>query len=253
VTLLSICQDAADELQLGNRPITVIGNPATEAQALLRYARRVCRDLASRAPWQSMRIQRQFVALNTPEQPALPDTFQRFIPETMWNLTNGALVVGPVGPVQWQTLIASQEFVISTDGPRFFTRRGNALLMFPTPSGGETVQFEYQSGNFCQSSAGTPQADWLADTDTARISEELITIGIIARYLENTGQPWQSAKADYERRFNTEIRNDMASDGVAGAGDIFGGRRHFSGVPGDRPRYTDTVTWGTWFDTWGGG
>ena len=251
MTLLSICQDAADELQLGYRPITVIGNQTTEAQSLLRYARRVCRDLAARAPWQNLRVQRQFVALNAPEQPALPDAFQRFIPETMWDLTHGALISGPVGPVQWQTLIASQEYLVSTDGPRFFTRRGNTLLMFPTPQGGETIQFEYQSGYFCQSAAGTPQGDWLADTDTARISEELITIGIIARYLENTGQPAQAARADFERRVNVEIRNDLAADRVLGAGDIFGGRRHFSGVPGDRARYTDSATWGTWADSWG--
>ena len=253
MTLLTICQDAADELQLGTRPTSIIGNVGTDEQTLLRFARRVCRDLATRAPWQALRMRRSFVATATQEQAnVIPSAFQRFIPETMWDLTNGNFIPGPVGPVEWQSMLNS--IGTSDLGPpvQMFTQRGNAVLMFPVPAGGETFVFEYQSSNFCQSSGGTPQDNWLADTDTARFSEELITLGIIARFLEANGQPWQSARADYERRLTVEIRNDAPTERVMLTGDIFGGGRHFGGAPGDRTNIYAGVTWGIWSDTWGG-
>jgi hypothetical protein len=253
MTLLTICQDAADELQLGARPVAVIGNTATDAQTLLRFARRVCRDLATRAPWQAMRMRRAFVATATQEQTGvLPASFQRFIPETMWDLTNGNFIPGPIGPVEWQSLTNSASTANLSPPVRVFTQRGNAVLMFPIPAGNENFAFEYQSGNFCQSAGGTPQNDWLADTDTARISEELITLGVVARFLEANGMPWQSAKADYERRLNVEIRNDAPTERVMSAGDIFGGSRHFQGAPGDRFDIYGDSNWGGWYDTWGG-
>jgi hypothetical protein len=253
VTLLTICADAAAELQLGSVPTTIIGNSGTDEVTLLRFARRVCRDLATRAPWQAMRMRRTFVATATQEQTGiLPASFQRFIPETMWDYTNGNFLPGPVSPVEWQSRTTSAS--TSGLGPptQCFTRRGDAVLFFPTPAGGETLAFEYQSNNFCQSSGGTPQNDWLADTDTARISEELITLGVIARFLAANGQPLAGpAVADYERRLATEIRNDAPASRVLVAGDIFGGGRHFGGAPGDRVGAFDTATWGSWSDTWG--
>lgn len=252
MSLLTICQDAAVEIGVGGSLTTIVGNPDVNAQRLLRFANRIGRDLATRAPWQNLRVQRQFIALNAPEQPGLPEGFQRFIPETMWNLTMGSLIVGPVGPVQWQTLDVGRDYLVTSNGPGFFTRRGNSLVMFPTPIGGETIQFEYQSSYFCQSASGTPQAQWLADSDTARISEELITLGVIAHFLEADGQPAQMARASYERRLGQECRNDAPNARVLGAGDIFGGQRHFSGVPGDRVSFMDSATWGTWSEVWGG-
>lgn len=253
MSLLSIAQDASDEMQLGARPVAVIGNSAVEVQTILRFARRVCRDLASRAPWQAMRMRRSFVAVAAQEQPGvIPTAFQRFIPETMWDLTNGNFIPGPVDPVRWQSTLNSFGTSTLSAPAQIFTRRGDAVLMFPAPAGGETFVFEYQSSNFCQSAGGTPQSDWLADTDTARISEELITLGVIAQFLKANGLPFQTAKADYERRLNTEIRNDLASERVMTAGDIFGGSRHFAGAPGDRSQTIAGVSWGVWSDVWGG-
>lgn len=233
MSLLTICQDASGELGLDSRPITVIGNTAVDVARLLRFAQRVGSDIATRAPWQALRLLRTFTATATEVQAnAVPTGFQRFSPETVWDVTNGMSITGPVNPVEYASR-RNEIYSSSYSGPmRWFTRRGNDFLVFPIPVGGETYSFEYQSGNFCQSAGGTPQNEWLADSDTGRISEELITLGVIARFLLADGLPAQQAVADYEKRLTLEIKNDAPAAGVLAAGDIFGTGRRFTGEPG---------------------
>lgn len=233
MSLLTICQAAAQELKLGNIPTTVIGNTDVDAQTLLRFATRVGADLATRAPWQALRLAQSFTATATEVQAsAVPAGFLRFSPETIWDVTNGLSVTGPIDPVEYQSRKSDINSTTYTGPMRWFTRRGNDFMVWPVPVGGETYRFEYQSGAYCQSAGGTPQAVWQADTDTGRISEELITLGVIARYLESDGQPWQSARGDFERRLTMEIRNDAPAARVLPAGDIFGTGRRFTGEPG---------------------
>lgn len=233
MTLLAICQAAADELGLDARPVTVVGNPAPEVQRLLRFAQRVGSDLATRAPWQALRLAHSFTATATEVQAnAIPPTFQRFYPETVWDVTNGYSITGPVDGTEYQSRKSAIDTAQYVGPMRWFTRRGNDFLVWPVPVGGETYRFEYQSGAFCQSATGTPQDKWLADTDTGRISEELITLGVIARYLAADGLPNAQAEMAYRERLNTEIRNDATGAGVLAAGDIFGTGRRFTGEPG---------------------
>jgi hypothetical protein len=62
-------------------------------------------------------------------------------------------------------------------------QRGDDVLIAPTATAGDTYAFEYVSLNWCQSAAAAEQAAWAADTDTGILSEELMTDGIVWRYL----------------------------------------------------------------------
>jgi hypothetical protein len=233
MTLLSICADAADELGLDARPISVVGNPAPEVQRLLRFAQRVGRDLVVRAPWQALRRRHSFVAAATEIQPnAIPADFGRFYPETFFDQTNFRVVSGPLNPTEYESRKIGAEFAYNTGGQRWFTRLGNSVFVTPTPAGNETYTFDYQSISICASASGTPQAQWLADTDTALLDEELITLGVVARYLDADGQPAQMAMASYERRFNQVFANDAPTGRTMVAGDVFAGSRKTTGEPG---------------------
>lgn len=233
MTLLAICQAVADDIGLDVRPVSVAGNPDPDAQRLMRFATRVGSDLAARAPWQALRLVASFTAAGAETQAgAIPAAFLRFSPETLWDETNGLSITGPVDATEYQARkngAASSSY----NGPmRWFTRRANALLIWPSPPSGTVISFAYQSGAFCQSAAGTPQAAWLADTDTARISQELITLGMIYRFLLADGQPYQQAQADYERRLSQEIASDAPSARVLASADIFAsGSSRFTGEP----------------------
>ena len=252
MTLLSICQDAAVELGLPE-PVAIFGNMSVNEARLLRFAQRVGADLATRAPWQALRMLRSFTPSATETQTGvIPTGFQRFLSETMWDATNGTYINGPVSATEYQSR-SRDIYSVGRNAPsQCFTRRGDVLLFWPAPVGNETFVFEYQSSNFCQSASGTPQSAWMADTDTARISEELFTLGIIARFLSADGQPAQVAMADYERRLVTEIRNDAPAANVMQSADIFGGGRRFGGAPGDIVGSYVNRVWDGWSDTWSG-
>ena len=229
MTLLQICKDAADELSI-NRPSAIVGSSSTDAQKLLRYCNRVGYRLMKGVVWQGLRKEQTFTGVASETQTAiLPSDFDRFIPETFWDRTNVHLISGPVSAAQWQSLKANS--YSDSTRPKF-AYRGNAVLIIPTLGGGESLAFEYVSSNWAQSAASAAQSKFQADTDTALIDEELITLGVIFEYLDGEGQPTAKALAEYEDRLNTLIANDQPDAGIMLAGDIFGGGRHFSGAPG---------------------
>ena len=85
MTLLTIVKAAADEIQMP-RPATVVGNDTPDAQRFLRYANKVGSSVMKKYAWQALRNEHTFTATATEEQTgALPDDFDRFVPETFWN------------------------------------------------------------------------------------------------------------------------------------------------------------------------
>ena len=154
MSLLTICQNAADELQLP-RPASIIGNSNTDPRRLLRYANRVGERLMKTCVWQRLRKERTFAATAAIQQaawaPSDPADFDRFIPETFWDRTNGNLISGPVDGVRWQGRAATG----SADALRVFAYRGGELLVRPAPTGAETYAFEYVSNQWCEGDGGT--------------------------------------------------------------------------------------------------
>lgn len=261
MTLLSICTDAADEIGLETTPVAIVGNPDPDARRLLRFCTRVCRDLVTRAPWQALRVENLFIAANGIEQDgAIPADFGRFVPESFWDRTNGHSITGPVSPVEFMSRMSATDEFRANDaalnsGPlRWFTRRGNTLMIYPAPDTGSTLSFEYQSAAFCASPSGARQTAWLTDSDVPMLSPELITLGVVAMFLQADGQPAQAAMGAYERRVRQEIANDAPTARVLVAADMFGQRRRFTGEPGRGGRNSSDAgggdTWVTFPDTW---
>lgn len=229
MTLLTIIRDAAVEIGVP-QPDTVIGNPDVITTRLLRMAQRVGRDIVARADFSALRVGLTFTAAAGEAQPnVLPADFARFVPESLWDRTNDRLISGPVSGAVYQALVATMP---SGSWSRWFTLRGSTLAIYPGMDGGETMGLEYVSRNFCQNSNGAPLSAWAADSDTGRVSEELITLGVVAFFLKAQGfDAWPAAMADYEARLSTEYASDQATAAILSAGDIFGSRRSLAGTP----------------------
>lgn len=228
MTLLSIISDVADEVGLP-RPASVIGSTDGAVQKMTRMSTRTARDLVSRMPWRQLRKEITFAAAAGETQAGvLPADLESVIAETLWDRTNRRLIAGAVPAVQWQSMKAT----LPAGGfDRWFTLRGDSILIYPGMAGGESCAFEYVSRNWCASAGGTAQSAWAADTDVALLDEELITLGTVAAYLRSEGQPWEAARADFEAYLTGLAAADMPRSGTASAGDIFGGVRASSGAP----------------------
>jgi hypothetical protein len=205
MTLLVIVQHAADRLGL-TRPSTVISSPDENARILLGMAQEEGESLADRHTWQALQTEYTFPTADTVASYALPNGFDTLIKDTVFNRTTRRRMQGDLSPSQWQETQAS---LVTMVNPAFRIR-GSLFYISPTPTAIETIAYEYVTKNWCQSSGGTGQAAWAADTDVGLLDEELFKLGVIWRYKAKKGFDYAEDMNTYEIAVNKAILKDGA-------------------------------------------
>jgi hypothetical protein len=196
MTLLTTIQDAASQLGL-RQPQAVFGSTDLTAQILLRFAQQEGRELAKSHEWQALTVEKTFTTLATVEQTnALPSTdYDRMAYNAeVWNRTNNQRYSGPTAQRLWQQL----QNGITGGVTGWWRILGNELNIYPAPTAGQTLAFEYISKNWCESAGGTAQDRWEADTDVALLDEDLMTLGIVWRFRHSRGFPYAEDMKTYE-------------------------------------------------------
>lgn len=232
-TVLSICQDAADEMSL-DRPGTIVGNTSDNtAQKLIRQLTRTCRQLAARYDLQELRREHTFTTVATADQSSatpIPTDFLRFVPDTLYNRTKRYRVVF-LNAEEWQ----GHQAALTTRVYDAAVLRGGTLLMAPTPAAGQTVAYEYITRYIALQTDGTTYVStFAADTDAPTLDEELLILGTVWRYLQAEGNDYAEAMREFELRLNDLMKMN-------------GGRRviDMGGAGSDRipipPRVPDTL------------
>lgn len=208
MSLLTMVQKAAKRLNL-NSPTAVIGNTNKEVIQLLNIADEEGQDLAQRYRWQRLVNESTFTTVATESQGAMTTlagaSFGWICNDTVWNRTRNRKMF-PIDDTQWQQMKSS-----NITGPdEYFRIRGNNFIVIPTMTASQTVAFEWVSKNWCQSSGGTGQSAWAADTDTGVLDENLMGLGLIWRFKKYKG-------LDYAEDFNlyeAQVANAIARDGA---------------------------------------
>jgi hypothetical protein len=144
----------------------------------------------------------------------LPSDFNRPVDGTMWDRSRYWQMRGPQSPQQWQVYKSS--VIGQASVQRRFRFRGiSSQLRFsidPVPTdNGSPLVMEYVSKSWCQSDAGTPQTQWLADTDDGILDEYLMTLGVTWRMLRRLGLSYNEELSEYE----SQVAKAMATDGGA--------------------------------------
>lgn len=204
MSLLTIVQGAAVKVGIP-KPSSVINNTDANVQQLLEIAQEDCTSLATQVEWQAMARLTEWTTVNTENQGPIttvigPD-FDRFVPGTIWDRSLIRPLSGPRSPQGW-----AQDHALVAAGP-FYSFRifdGNVYI-FPVPDPGHLLSWEYVSVNWCQSSGGTGQSSWQADTDTAVFDEQLIKLSIIVTYKMIKGLPCTKDLSDYQDRLADRI------------------------------------------------
>lgn len=212
MTLLELIQDVADLLGIP-RPSTVVGSTDAGVRQLLQLANREGRELSSRYPWQSLVNEATFTTVATESQGALStiigatQVLRSVVNDTLWNRTTGEPVCGPRDGRTWQAYKA-QTF---TSPLAEYRIRGDALLIIPTPTAGQTVAFEYVSRCWLTDTLGTTYRQaFSADTDVVLLDHEIVRVGLEWRWLQRKGFEYAESFASYERM----VADAMARDGT---------------------------------------
>lgn len=223
MTLLQICKDAADECGIP-RPSSVISSSDQQVRELLRHANREGQWLVKRHAWQALVTEATFTTSAAESQGAMTTAagadFDRFANDTMWNRTTSEKVFGPLADTQWQRVKAD----VTSGVTNWFRIRGGNLLFYPNPAASQTVAFEYVSSYWVDTDAdGAGEATtWAADTDTAVLDEDLITMGVVYRWLKQKGLAYADQLAEYNARLETLIGQDGAKPNIDMGGVEYG-------------------------------
>ena len=212
MSLLTIIQQAAGRIGL-TVPVSVVGNSDSQVTQLLALANEEGEELSIGASvglaydWQALQTEANFTAVATESQGAITTIapgFKYIINGTIFNRTLRRPVPGPLPPQSWQMLKAAN---VIGPYPQFRIRGGN-LILLPTPNAGDTIYFEYQSQNWCQSNASVGQTAWAADTDTGLLDEQLMTAGVIWRWKKAKNLEYAEDFRQYQTRVITAISRD---------------------------------------------
>jgi hypothetical protein len=205
MSLLTLVQNVADRVGL-SRPSAVVSTSDPNARQLLALAQQEGIELAKRHSWQKLTKEKTFTSTAAAAQTgAIPSDFDRIIDGTMYNRTAKRHLEGPLNAQEWQFAQA----VTATTIIEAFRIRGNDILITPTPTGTSTTYaYEYVSTQWCESSGGTDQSAWAADTDVGILSEELMTLGTTWRWLKIKGLAYDESFRTYEMQVAQAIARD---------------------------------------------
>lgn len=209
MSLLSICQQVARECAL-YVPSSIVNNTEETAIRLLALAQAEGKSLARKANWSVLQKEHTFQTVASTGSYSLPSDFRSMLGETAWNRDQYLEMRGGLSPMEWQQWKSSTAVNASTI-QRYRLKPDSGTLKFfidPVPTDAEDCVFEYVSTNWCQSSGGTGQSAWAADTDTGIIDEWLMERGIVWRMESALGHDFQMARAEYD----SEVLKAMSRD-----------------------------------------
>lgn len=137
---------------------------------------------------------------------AIPNDFGYFMTQTFWDRAFRWQLLGPLEAQEWQVLKSG----ISPTGPRRrFRVMDNYFYIDPVPAdNGNPEVFEYYSSGWCQSSGGTVQTFWGADTDNYILDDDVMILGIKWRYLRAKGLDYQEEYRTWQDRLSTVAARD---------------------------------------------
>lgn len=128
---------------------------------------------------------------------AMPSDFGYFIEQTFWDGSYRWQLLGPIDAQEKNVI----KWGISPVGPRRrFWIRGNLMYINPFPTtANQVIAFDYFSNSWCQSSGGTAQTAWTADTDTYVLDTDCFVLGLKWRFLRAKGLDYTEEKNTYDK------------------------------------------------------
>lgn len=177
MTLKTMVRDICDELAI-DAPTEVISSQDPLILQLTRLVKRQGDDMARAYDWSVLIVQREFTATADYPQNEPPADWERFLDNsTLWNKSRLWRVNGPVLPADWQRL----RIINSNPVPQIWRMVNGKIDIYPVTAG-EIYSYEYVSGEWITHADGSTGRTFTADDDTCRISERLISLGVIWRW-----------------------------------------------------------------------
>jgi len=165
-------------------------------------------DIVSRHGWAGLTTEATHTTIANENQGAITTIapgYDYIKNSTLWDRTEQLPAIGPLNSIDWQVIKSSPSTGVSLQ----FRLRGGNLLVSPVPTAGHTLAFEYQSNNWILDVNGTTTKNaFTADTDTFRIPELLLLVGLRWRWSAEKGLAYGELFNTYEHQIKEAIGRD---------------------------------------------
>lgn len=229
-TLLSMAQRAIRRIPGFAVPDSIVSNIEDDvAQRLWECANTVGEELVADYDWQELLVKDYtFATVNGTAEYDLPSNYERWVNQTTWDRSNQWPLRGPMTGMEYQTLKSG----VVTAGVRYWFRvGGGSIIVYPTPTEAATLVFDYYKRAFCQSSGGTDQTEWLADSDVPLLDTRLFITGTRYYFKRSQGLPYEDDETDYYNLIGSLKYNNTPKPVI----DMAGNR-----LVGEHPNIPDT-------------
>ena len=224
MSLLTIVQDSLREIGGFEVPTSVVGNTNETAVLSLALVNRSIKEVAKRTQWSGITIRGAITTVASQAEYALPSDFKGLINETLWDDSNDRQIIGPVSAKDWEFLKNSNTIPSWTSYFRILrsaSSNNNVFHFFPVPDAVYNYYYEYKSNGLAQSSGGTVQTVYLADTDVGLLDEDVIALGYKWRILKSRGLPYAEEFRDYEIAIEDASQDSGAATISMGGSDFY--------------------------------
>ena len=207
MSLLTVFQQACTSGIALEKPSAVYGSTTREHVELANIANEMAAMIAASHEWQILNKIAVITGDGTTEDFALPADFDRMLDKSqLWSTS----LETPLSPISdrddWLELdIKTIDFVINA-----WIIYAGEIHIKPALSTGVQVKYFYQS-NLWGLNGATPISEFTADTNTFRIDERLLKLGIIWKWREMKGLPYAEDLATYERLLAKLAMRDKGS------------------------------------------
>jgi hypothetical protein len=231
MTILSVVQNVCLAVGL-DKPDVAMSSTDREIMELIRIANDVAaliRD--AEFDWQALQLIHTITGDGLADAFDLPEDYARMPTKgTLWS-SRWTWGMNQVESIDlWLEMLVTPYVSVTGDWIIF----GDQLHLLPVMASTETVKFPYITNLIVKDDVGNKQTAFSADTDSFRLSERVLELGMIWKWKEQKGQPISEEENDYARALYTAMNNDGGSKKVISGN----GRRRFEGV---KPAYPFVV------------
>lgn len=210
MTVLSVAKDAALALPL-TQPTSIFSSSNREDKELARIANRVAKQIMRDYAWQALMVQKTYTGDGTSEAFALPSDYDRMLEGAdMWS----SRWQWPFNHISDLNLWLELQVTPYTFVDGNWTVYGDEFHFLPVMASDETLKFWYVSKNYAKDSNGVAKASFTADTDTFRLGEDVLELGIIYHWKKDKGLPFEEHMREYETLLAQRAKADRGANSV---------------------------------------